>query len=48
MEMKAFVVVCGWCADAAQKTLAAKAQGHTVSHGICGACVVKFEELAEA
>lgn len=40
------VVVCGWCPDVDQKTRAAELAGFRVTHGICPACVEKFEDLA--
>lgn len=41
------VVVCGWCPDVREKTMAAKSAGHVVSHGMCPHCVRQFENLAK-
>lgn len=33
--------VCAWCPDKAAKDAAAKAAGHTVTHGICDVCMAQ-------
>jgi hypothetical protein len=43
MTPSTLVTVCAWHEDAAKQTAAAMAKGYEVSHGICPACLVKFE-----
>jgi len=40
------IIVCAWCQTARQQTLAAKATGAQVSHGMCPACAAQFEAVA--
>jgi len=37
------VSICGWCPNARERTLALKAEGKVVSHGMCPPCKEKFE-----
>jgi hypothetical protein len=43
-DTRAFVSVCAWCPDKAQRDAAARAAGQRVSHGICDICMAR--ELA--
>lgn len=38
----ALVSVCAWCPDARQRTAAAHAAGHDVTHGICERHAAEF------
>ncbi|MCR4301819.1 MAG: hypothetical protein NUV51_09430 [Sulfuricaulis sp.] len=38
------VEVCAWCPDARAKMEEAHRDGCEVTHGMCPACVLKFEE----
>lgn len=42
--VKPLVSICAWCPDKAAKTKAAEDAGHAVTHGICAACIVKWEK----
>lgn len=42
MHTATLVTICGWCPNARERTAAAIAAGHTVSHGICERCVPLF------
>jgi hypothetical protein len=33
---------CGWCSDAAERTLALTLAGYAVSHGCCPQCLTKI------
>lgn len=46
--MKALISICSWCVGSREKTLAAIAQGHDVTHGICPDCQVKVEAEMES
>lgn len=42
IPVRQIVTVCGWCPDAREQTIAARANGYDVSHGMCDACAKKF------
>lgn len=39
----ALVQICAWCPNVRERTLALKAEGKLVSHGMCPSCKEKFE-----
>ncbi len=42
------IVICSWCPDYAERTRAALAQGHRVTHTICPECLERvFPEVHE-
>ena len=46
--VRRIITICGWCPDAREQTLAARAHGFDVSHTMCSLCTVKFEAGATA
>lgn len=41
-DPKQIVQICAWCPDARARTVALKAEGKIVSHGICPTCAEKW------
>lgn len=44
LRSRSLVSICGWCPDAQEQTIAARANGYDVTHTMCPACQIKFEE----
>lgn len=40
--VKRIVTICGWCPDRIERTVAARAHGFDVSHGLCEACAARL------
>ena len=43
-ELPPLVTICAWCPDSRAKTEEAARLGLRVSHGMCPACVLRFED----
>lgn len=47
-KLEGIVRICSWCPNAREKTEAAIAAGHTVTHSMCAACSARVNaELDE-